>query len=369
MQWVSYPPIRWFAQGLTFFVFLVAGLFFFSAIKGNSGDVDQSIPLLMVDEGELDFGSVSQTMQHEITFHVRNISPASSMVVYIEPSCICTTVSPSSFEVPSQHSQLVTATLDLSDAVNGRTSNVPVSVSVDAVVVSPRREVHKLEITGNVRQSLLVEPRRIDLIGIHALIDGTPPDDVVVDVRPQIDIVGLSAKVSNELGNVICEKVDERLYQVRFSPRANHPRGPLKGDLTLTASISSEDDGPTVSIPIRGQVSGPVQFSPPQVLVTSFGNKSTSGLHATSLTGRDGSQWKISSVESDCDFLHTLVTDDRTRVTVFINETDTKDIEALPQQAALTVRAESDDGRRENLVLPVHLTPLSRFSNQKGDER
>jgi hypothetical protein len=132
----------------------------------------------------------------------------------------------------------------------------------------------------------------------------------------------------------------------------------VQGVLTLQTFLPGGEKGPALDVPISGRVSGPVEFSPNQVVLSRGQNgHSILGAHVAALHNRDGTQWTIDGVESDCELVRHEVIENDTRLAAFVEEGRAETAENLPNEVTLTVAVKSDDGRRERLLLPVQLAP------------
>lgn len=371
MKWLSLPPVRWFAQGLTFFVFLVAGLLLYSAIQGRSTTIEDDGPLLFVDEADLDLGTIWQQPNYECAVLIYNKSTRDVAISNLQPSCNCTEVSPRSFSLRPNESRRVNLSIDLMNGISADGEVIePFLVSLEAQVSRPRTVVEELRIKGFVRRSFVVKPQKVHLVGASEIIDGVLPKRFFLEVDPQLDISELTARVSKEIGDVrVIRRDATHTYEVELRPKGNLPRGPIKGTLALESVLPSGESGPKLEIEVRGQVSGPVGLSPPEIVVKNEDDSIDSGgLNSTTLVSRDNSTWRIVEVSSDNEAVQAQLLENGRRLVGSVDHNLLLRAQDGVQHHALQLLAESDDGRRERLVLPVHFASVSEALVEEGVE-
>jgi hypothetical protein len=196
---------HWLLQGLTFCVFLVGGLFLFSGWKTTPSEIDESQPLLSVEESDLDLGTIWEQANHQISIRFRNRTDREVIVADLQPSCNCTTLTPRTFSLQPGGAPVVGATIDLLKSVPENAElEAPFMVTLEARIVRPRETLQKLAVKGMVRRSLIVRPRQISLIGARELIDGVLPETISLEVEPKIELESLAASVSQRVGSARC---------------------------------------------------------------------------------------------------------------------------------------------------------------------
>lgn len=350
---MSGRQLSWKKRATHVAVFLVCLLLggAFAAVRWRAPEAAPQ-PVLLIDSGDLNLGTVWQQPELRVSLPIRNPSHRDVVVERLSASCNCTSVAPQAFRVPAGESRTVDLTIDLLKSIHDvGAPEDSFLVTLTAVVESPRSDSLQWPLHGVVRRSLHVSPPVINLQGANEIVQGVRSPTVTLDVTPQIEIAALKAEWTPSEADVVVEGPNaEGAYRLHYTPSQDLSRAPIDTRVTLRTRLADGNSGPALEVPVRGVVVGPVRLSPERLTFVDSIN-ATSRQLSCSLIPLDGQTWTIIGVDDLPAWLSIdLEADEGGSVVVQLTDNS-----ACDEEASLVVRARSPQGSEEKLDLTVAL--------------
>lgn len=212
-------------------------------------------PGLVVEPGDLDFGTAWEQPALRHAFAVTNPTDRPVRVAEIKTGCGCTKVEPQAFTVPPDGRQELAVTLDLTGrAGNGRIGSFRVEL-LPLIAHQPPGGRTTWELAGNVRRNpielsepavdfgddvIAGEPVPIRTIDV-SLADGSPFDDL----RAETDVKSGAARI---------EPAGPGRWRLEVAPAEGLPHGPFEFTVRLTAAGDGTGPFPAQEVRVTGTV-------------------------------------------------------------------------------------------------------------------
>lgn len=363
---MSGRQLSWRSRATHLAVFLVCLLLggAFAAVRWHAPEAPPK-PVLLIDPGDLNLGTVWQQPELNVSLPIHNVSDRDIVVERLTASCNCTKPAPDSFRIAAGETLPVSLTIDLLKSVpDAGVSEESFLVTLTAVFDNPESAPLQWPLHGVVRRSLHVSPPLINLQGANEVVQGVRSPTVTLHVTPQIEIASLKAEWNPDEADVVVEGANpEGAFRIHYTPSQDLPRGPLDTRVTLRTQLGDGSRGPALEIPVRGVVVGPVRLSPDRLTIVDSTN-ARSRLLRSSLIALDGQTWTIIAVDEVPPWL--LIDfhiEERGSLVLHLADSPPR-----ADDASLVVRVESEHGLHESLDLSVALNhvPGSQSPNPPG---
>jgi len=263
------------------------------------GHAARSKATLQVEREALDFGEVWVQESFRWTVPIRNTSDRPVHLSEVRASCGCTSVQPSNVSIPAGGQLPLTVQLDLTarTPAEARAETRPFSVALTPVLDADAGAADKgWTLQGRVRTPLAVEPHTLRFTGSNSIIRGTQGRTQVVEIRPLVPVLSLTARCDESLARVSVERDESRgLYLASITPSPALAPSFYQFRVMIVPHTRANDLRP-VPIAVSAAVVHDVEVIPPEIM---FGpGPLGTHLHQTvALASRTGSGFTIEGID------------------------------------------------------------------------
>ncbi len=252
---------------------------------------------LVADPTALELGEVWESDAHRVEVPLTNKGETTITISRFATTCSCSSVEPTSIEIPPGETRRVVMALDLQPSSREEADKPTTDFSVDLtpfLAGEPEQQGPTWQVTARVRRPLLRTPRQIDLGWHSERAQPFEPVLVTVDIAPGID--GLKAFGTKMLVSLNRDKKGTSRYILSVTPIGPLQVGEVSGFVRLTPYRKGEAL-PSRTISVRGRVVDDVELTPTGVLfgTQSIGTTRTETVTLRSLTGTDFELVKVES--------------------------------------------------------------------------
>lgn len=221
---------------------------------------------LVADPTALELGEVWESDAHRVEVPLTNKGETTITISRFATTCSCSSVEPTSIEIPPGETRRVVMALDLQPSSREEADKPTTDFSVDLtpfLAGEPEQQGPTWQVTARVRRPLLRTPRQIDLGWHSERAQPFEPVLVTVDIAPGID--GLKAFGTKMLVSLNRDKKGTSRYILSVTPIGPLQVGEVSGFVRLTPYRKGEAL-PSRTISVRGRVVDDVELTPTGVI-------------------------------------------------------------------------------------------------------